>query len=215
MINTRNAAPDELCEAVDAATGGCIDTDALNFFLGGGSDLSGICFSPDGDTTGAICPLNAFPGLSSGFGPDAAGPDGLRPVPGRDLFGFIDPDGDGNKTSKDFAFDDIDEVETFGVTVKLTWDFSDFTMVSITDYKHFDKFVALDVDAAPINQLTASWIGYACWPASISSTSITRRSTDWPRRPPRPSQYPSVPKVCSRRTWKRFHTPDPVNWSTT
>lgn len=142
VINTVNAAANETCEA--RGPSGCIDLDVLNNFQAAG----GLCFSPDGDTTGAVCPiLNA-----SGFGPDATGPDGLRPVPGGDIFGYIDPDGDGFNTSKDFAFDDIDEFTTFSVTANLSWDFDDFTFTSITDYKNYDKFIALDIGAAPANQ---------------------------------------------------------------
>ncbi len=76
----------------------------------------------------------------------------LRPVPGGDFFGYVDPDGPGRLTSMDFAFNDLDRFSTAGTTAKLTWDFDSFTLVSITDYKTYNKFVAMDVDAGPADQ---------------------------------------------------------------
>ena len=78
-----------------------------------------------------------------------------RPVPGGDITGYIDPDGIGLKsTSSDFAFDDLNSVDVWGATVKFEWDLNDsISMIWITDYKSLDKFIGMDVDAAPVNQL--------------------------------------------------------------
>lgn len=78
--------------------------------------------------------------------------DGLRPVAGGDFWGYIDPDGNDFDTSSDFAFDDFNEFETSGITMKLTVDLESMTLTSITDYKDFDKFVGLDLEGAPVNQ---------------------------------------------------------------
>lgn len=82
-----------------------------------------------------------------------------RPVPGADFFGYRDPDGSDFKTSSDYAFDDFNEYETKGITANLSVEFDSFTFTSITDYKDFDKFFGLDLEAAPVNQFF--WIGEA------------------------------------------------------
>jgi iron complex outermembrane receptor protein len=84
-----------------------------------------------------------FPGVNE---------DATRPVPGGDLFGFRDADLGDFETSHEFAFDDLDEFETWGATAKLTWDLGAMTLTSVSDYKNFDKFVALDVGSAPADQ---------------------------------------------------------------
>ncbi|MFC7050972.1 TonB-dependent receptor [Emcibacter nanhaiensis] len=83
---------------------------------------------------------------------DGSGVATLRPVPGGDFFGYIDPDGSGWRTSKDFAFSDINQFTTYGTTAKLTWDIGNMTLIAISDYKHFDKFATNDVDAGPADQ---------------------------------------------------------------
>ncbi len=91
-----------------------------------------------------------FPGILV-LGP-AGVEDGTRPVPGGDLFGYLDPDGSGNDFNADFAYDDLDKFESWGVTGKFTWDLSFATLTSVSDYKDFDKTVLMDVDAAPVPQ---------------------------------------------------------------
>ena len=77
-----------------------------------------------------------------------------RPVPGGDATGYIDPDGAGlGTTSSDFAYDDLNSVDAWGLSAKLEWDLGDMTLISITDYKNIDKYIGMDVDAAPMNQL--------------------------------------------------------------
>jgi iron complex outermembrane receptor protein len=85
--------------------------------------------------------------------------DGVRPVPGGDFYGYIDPDGNDFNTSSDFAFDDSNTYETYGTTINYFNDFEDVTFTSITDYKHHDKFTVLDLEAGPQSQFT--WFGEA------------------------------------------------------
>lgn len=85
------------------------------------------------------------------------GPDGLidvgRPA-GADFFGYIDPDGDGFKTSGDFAFEDSGEIDTMGLTAKVEYDLTDSTtLTSVSDYKDYEKLIFIDVDSAPANYL--------------------------------------------------------------
>lgn len=51
--------------------------------------------------------------------------------------------------SMDFAFEDINTTDTYGVTGKLTWDIGDVTLTAITDFKDFDKFQAITADGGP------------------------------------------------------------------
>jgi iron complex outermembrane receptor protein len=78
-----------------------------------------------------------------------------RPVPGGDSTGYIDKDGNGlDYTEGDFSFDDLNSMETVGLTATFDWEIGDMDFVSITDYKDFEKFMGMDVDSAPMNQLT-------------------------------------------------------------
>jgi iron complex outermembrane receptor protein len=98
---------------------------------------------------------NAIDGSS--FSPGGALPPGVlpaRPVAGGDFFGYIDPDGDGWRTSGDFAFKDQGETEATGVQGRLEWNFDNCTqLVAITDWKNYQKALFIDVDSAPVNQL--------------------------------------------------------------
>ena len=80
---------------------------------------------------------------------------GPRPVAGGDFFGYIDPDGNGLRTSSDAAFDDAFFLDTWGLAGTVSWDISDsLSFTSITDYKDYEKFMSIDVDSGPVNQLT-------------------------------------------------------------
>ena len=74
----------------------------------------------------------------------------VRPVLGGDFFGNTgDPDGSGNLIERDFAFDDQNSIESWGIsgTAKYDLGFADF--ISITDYKNFDRVIAIDSDQTP------------------------------------------------------------------
>lgn len=76
-----------------------------------------------------------------------------RPVPGGDLFGYLDPDGDDFTFNGDFAFEDQGSVETFGINFKLVKTIGDMNFTSVTDYKDYERQQWIDVDSAPVNQL--------------------------------------------------------------
>lgn len=78
--------------------------------------------------------------------------DGVRPQAGGDFFGYIDPDGNDFTTSSDYALEDRNRFETVGLTAKLTVDFDNLTLTSVTDFKDYDKDVALDLEGGPANQ---------------------------------------------------------------
>ncbi|NIB43663.1 TonB-dependent receptor [Pseudomaricurvus alkylphenolicus] len=88
-------------------------------------------------------------GLDSSWDSDS---DGVRPRAGGDFYGYIDPDGNDFDTSSDFAFDNLNSFETYGLNAKLSIDFDTMTFVAITDYKDYDKFVALDLEGSPADQ---------------------------------------------------------------
>ena len=75
--------------------------------------------------------------------------DGVRPVPGGDLFGYVDPDGSGRLTSKDFAFEDENRFQTWALAGKLTWDLGTSSLVALSDYKKVTRSVSLDSDQSP------------------------------------------------------------------
>lgn len=78
---------------------------------------------------------------------------GGRPVPGGDFFGYIDPDGQDFLTSSDFAFNDIGRIETLNGQIRVDHDLTEAVSATlIADYKHFQKALFIDVDAAPVNQ---------------------------------------------------------------
>jgi iron complex outermembrane receptor protein len=78
-----------------------------------------------------------------------------RPVPGGDITGYLDPDGrEWNHSSANFAFDDLNEVKTKGVSAKLDWQLGGVLLTSISDYKDYRKQLGLDIDSAPMNQTT-------------------------------------------------------------
>jgi iron complex outermembrane receptor protein len=85
--------------------------------------------------------------------------DGLRPVPGGDLFGYIDADGEDFDVSKNIAFEKLNEFESSGVGLKVSWDLGGFSVTSLSDFKSYEKFVNMDVDAAVYAQ--SMFIGQA------------------------------------------------------
>jgi iron complex outermembrane receptor protein len=92
-----------------------------------------------------FCPLCLFGPLYGG---------GPRPVPGADAFGFIDTDLEDERIFKDFAVDDTAQYSSSGVTGTLTWDFSNVTLTSVTDYRTGEKDgIKVDVDASPADAL--------------------------------------------------------------
>jgi iron complex outermembrane recepter protein len=56
--------------------------------------------------------------------------------------------------SMDFAFEDLNTTDSFGIAGKLTWQLGDSTMLTaISDYKDFDKFQAYAADGGPASTI--------------------------------------------------------------
>ncbi|RQW46114.1 TonB-dependent receptor [Novosphingobium sp. LASN5T] len=86
-------------------------------------------------------------------------PGALRPRPGGDWFGYIDPDGSGPITSSDYTFDNANTMTTYGGSAKLTSSVGSVNVNLISDYKEFKKNFNLDLEAGPENQF--AWHGIA------------------------------------------------------
>jgi iron complex outermembrane receptor protein len=83
-------------------------------------------------------------------------PDLVRPA-GGNLYGpsCTPADWEDLKCSMDFAFDDINTTDQWGIQGKITWETDYFTLTSISDYKHFDKFQAITADGGPASTVEA------------------------------------------------------------
>ena len=101
----------------DTSTGPFQSTPTVAVFDDQGRLINTINAAP-GETREAIGPGGVgidIPAIDGDF-------DGLRPVPGGDLFGYIDSDGEDFDVSKNIAYTDLNEFETTGVGLKLAWD---------------------------------------------------------------------------------------------
>ena len=79
--------------------------------------------------------------------------DSFGRAPGADFFGYIDPDGNGPRTSSDFTFRNQGHVRTWGVNLNGEFDLSDSVkLAAVTDYKDFYKIGFVDADSGPGNQ---------------------------------------------------------------
>ncbi|MGI9229403.1 MAG: TonB-dependent receptor [Gammaproteobacteria bacterium] len=86
---------------------------------------------------------------------------------GGDFFGYIDPDGEDFTSSGDFAFEDSGSTDTYGINARVEYDISDSVrLISVTDFKDYNKLLFIDVDSAPVNQLA----NYA----AVDATSFTQ-----------------------------------------
>ncbi|MBL4673334.1 MAG: TonB-dependent receptor [Arenicella sp.] len=85
--------------------------------------------------------------------------DPFRPVQGGDFNGNFDPDGAGRQVNKDFAFDDQNQIESEGLAVTINYDFGGVELVSITDYKNFERTVGLDSDQTASPELVFQSFG--------------------------------------------------------
>lgn len=77
----------------------------------------------------------------------------VRPTPGGDGFGYLDPDPDGLTMSKDSAEDDRNVYSLIGGTIRIESTYRDLDFVSISDFKRTKKDVSFEVDNSPANQL--------------------------------------------------------------
>jgi iron complex outermembrane receptor protein len=82
--------------------------------------------------------------------------DLLRPA-GGNLYGpsCTGHDREELSCSMDFAFEDVNTTDTYGVSAKLTWPIGGMTLTSVTDFKDFDKFQAITADGGPASTVEA------------------------------------------------------------
>ena len=89
----------------------------------------------------------------------AIGPDGLNftgiptspasRLPGADWFGFIAPNPETHTISVGYANKDANWTDSYNGALHVDYDFSGIHLVSISDYKKFDKSFVMDVAASP------------------------------------------------------------------
>ena len=144
----------------NVSTGPYQQKSTIAVFNAAGELINTLNASPT-ETRASIIPVGSLNSINGDFGSDLNN-DGIvggageiyGRAPGADFFGYIDPDGSGNRFSSDFAFKDQGHVDTYGVNMRANFDLSDtVSLASITDYKNFDKLLFIDVDAGPANQL--------------------------------------------------------------
>ncbi len=82
-------------------------------------------------------------------------------APGADWFGFIAPNPQSLELSEDFANSNLDYSDSRDVGLHVDYDLGGVKLVSITSYRHFAKFGALDADASPVNFLDEGSVGTA------------------------------------------------------
>lgn len=155
-----------------------VPTMALVESVDGRSEVYNVINMPANETRLSILTENGIDtGLDGGgdalvdspFGPANCAAVGLcaRQKAGTDFFGYLDPDGADFTFSSDFAFDDQGETENSGLNGKVEYAMSEsISMISVTDYKSYEKKLFIDVDAAPVNQLA----NYG----SVDATSFTQ-----------------------------------------
>ncbi len=146
LINVLDIDPNDARYSICAPGGVDDGTDC-----GSDQNVDGI---PDDFVTPGVADLGRFNNM-------------FQPAPGADFFGYIDPDGDDFDTSGDFAFEDSGHVDTFGLNVRLEWEFNNGVLLtSVTDFKDYEKLLFIDVDSAPVNQ-AANYAG-------VDATSFTQ-----------------------------------------
>ncbi|HLF29807.1 MAG TPA: TonB-dependent receptor [Xanthomonadales bacterium] len=81
--------------------------------------------------------------------------DLLRP-PGGNLYGpsCTKQDYEDLECAMDFAFEDLNSTDTWGISGKLNWQLGDSTtLTAISDYKNFEKFQGLPADGGPASTI--------------------------------------------------------------
>ena len=67
------------------------------------------------------------------------------------FLGFFDPDADDRYThSNSSAHGNDNDTETFGLTMKATWDIGDMTLTSVTGYSEFERLWSEDADGSAL-----------------------------------------------------------------
>lgn len=80
--------------------------------------------------------------------------DLLRP-PGGNLYGpsCTEEEYEDLECAMDFAFDDANSMDSWGVQGNFTWDLAGMTFTSISDFKRYEKFQALPADGGPASTI--------------------------------------------------------------
>jgi iron complex outermembrane receptor protein len=125
-----------------------LELPTVPIFDAAGNHVGTIVAEP-GETREAIAP-DGTP-INHPFSFDA---DLVRP-PAGNLYGpsCSEEDYDDLECSMDFAFEDLNETDAWGVQGKLTWDFENVTLTSVSDFKDFDKFQGLPADGGPASTI--------------------------------------------------------------
>ena len=94
------------------------------------------------------------------IGPGGANYTGLNAsvtgrAPGADWFGFIAPDPSKQQLSVGYANENANWTDSYNGAMHINYDLSGVHLVSISDFKSFDKSFAMDVAASPTN-----FVGY-------------------------------------------------------
>jgi iron complex outermembrane receptor protein len=113
-----------------------------------GNHVGTIAASPT-ETREAITPEGL--GIDHPLSFDA---DTVRPA-GGNLYGpsCTDADREALRCGMDFAFEDLNTTDSWGVTGKLTWELDGMSLTAVSDYKDFDKFQGLPADGGPASTI--------------------------------------------------------------
>lgn len=119
-------------------------------FDAAGNHVGTIVAGPD-ETREAIAPDGTPVNHPLSFDPDL-----VRPA-GGNLYGpsCTPDDWEDLECSMDFAFDDLNSTDQYGVQGKITWQTDLFTLTSISDYKDFEKFQGITADGGPASTVEA------------------------------------------------------------
>lgn len=102
----------------------------------------------DNERTGAYSEVPSYPGGQNGYGiPVGADENPWGTCNGCDVYGYSNPSDD--PLYNDYDFKGFFDREVAGGTATVKWDFDNFSMVSLTDYRHSKKDYAEDTDSTP------------------------------------------------------------------
>lgn len=125
-----------------------LELPTVPIFDAAGNHVGTIAASPT-ETREAITPSGVAIDHPLSFDADT-----LRPA-GGNLYGpsCTQEDYEDLECAMDFAFEDLNSTDTWGVSGKLTWDLGPMTLTAVSDYKDFDKFQGLPADGGPASTI--------------------------------------------------------------
>ena len=127
-----------------------LEMPTVPIFDAAGNHVGTIVAGPD-ETREAMAPDGTPINHPLSFDPDL-----VRPA-GGNLYGpsCTPDDWEDLECSMDYAFDDLNSTDTYGVQGKITWETEMFTLTSISDYKDFEKFQGITADGGPASTVEA------------------------------------------------------------